>query len=267
MARGLCERIFDHAIERGWIVPGQSVVLDPFGGIGSTGIIGASNNVQVVMVELEKKFVNLAKANIKLHRRMWKVFEDPIPVMLQGDSRRLTTILRGRVLDAVIASPPYAGSLRGDGSQKETAAESRAKRRTAGGSLGQSQRTAGYGSPGNLGNLPGETFWSAAAMILKEVHQILKPEGICIWVTQRYVRKGKIVPFPHHWLTLCEACGFEFVEWIKASKVKEQRHPSLFGGEAVKRKDRKGFYRRLYEKEHPDLAIDWEDIVVVKKPA
>ena len=56
-------------------------------------------------------------------------------------------------VDSIISSPPYAETLKGDGTQNETAAESRAKRVTAGGSLGQSQRTQGYGSKGNLGNL------------------------------------------------------------------------------------------------------------------
>jgi len=60
-------------------------------------------------------------------------------------------------VDAVISSPPYAETLKGDGTQSETAAESRAKRITGSGSLGQSQRTQGYGSKGNLGNLkPGK---------------------------------------------------------------------------------------------------------------
>ena len=47
MARGLCEWIFIHAIERGWIVPGRSVVLDPFGGVSTTAIIGASRGVRI----------------------------------------------------------------------------------------------------------------------------------------------------------------------------------------------------------------------------
>jgi hypothetical protein len=60
-------------------------------------------------------------------------------------------------VDAILSSPPYAQTLKGDGTQAETAAESRAKRITEGGSLGQSQRTQGYGSKGNLGNLkPGD---------------------------------------------------------------------------------------------------------------
>jgi DNA modification methylase len=57
-------------------------------------------------------------------------------------------------VDAVISSPPYAETLKGDNSERETAKDSRAKRRTQGGSLGQSQRHQGYGGDGNLGNLP-----------------------------------------------------------------------------------------------------------------
>lgn len=57
-------------------------------------------------------------------------------------------------LDAVVSSPPYAESIKGDHGERETAAESTAKRQTPGGSLGQSQRHGGYGATvGNIGNL------------------------------------------------------------------------------------------------------------------
>jgi DNA modification methylase len=55
-------------------------------------------------------------------------------------------------VDSIISSPPYAESIKGDHAEQETAQESRAKRRTQGGSLGQSQRHGGYGvSDGQLG--------------------------------------------------------------------------------------------------------------------
>ena len=58
MAYGLLERIYDHAVAEGWLHAG-SVVADPFGGIGSTGLLGAYRGVQVVCVELEEKFCRL----------------------------------------------------------------------------------------------------------------------------------------------------------------------------------------------------------------
>ena len=57
-------------------------------------------------------------------------------------------------LDAVVTSPPYAESIKGAHGEEETAEQSKAKRKTAGGSLGQSQRHGGYGvSDGQIGAL------------------------------------------------------------------------------------------------------------------
>jgi hypothetical protein len=56
-------------------------------------------------------------------------------------------------LAAVVTSPPYADSVKGQHGETETAAETTAKRNTPGGSLGKSQRHGGYGSKGNIGNL------------------------------------------------------------------------------------------------------------------
>lgn len=62
--------------------------------------------------------------------------------------------LRAGEVQAVITSPPYAESIKGDHAERETAEESRAKRNTPGGSTGKSCRFGGYGaSEGNIGNL------------------------------------------------------------------------------------------------------------------
>lgn len=616
MAHGLTERIFDYAIARGWIVPGESVVVDPFGGIGSTGIVGASRGVKVLCCELEQKFVDLAKQNFELHRRTWEACGDPLPVIVQGDSRRLCEVLGPALADCVVEQPledatmnldaqhtqaiqgpdgandsslgvpPYgplfsledtrenevfrcgvsAHSLRGGGKSSldcetagrrptdgfkdndeewdssknpigctqtriqdrkkasgypgrretrelqarqeqcpvslddyqgqvpevrddgepgdspqerrplrqpaeepgsalqllpherdeaevvgceegrvanakeqravplesqaaciissppfldslasgETAADMKARWPDAklGGSWGQSygssdgnlaamptgnvdsiissppysssnqqysetdgcrkrlqdageptsgcglmrskhSMTDGYGTdPGNLGNLPAgdvadaivssppfmsqsnrgaadptfahkfngeqrysdespvdprktvggdrnsdavkaereqrardianlgeivvdsgatglqhtETFWSAAREIVQQCFQILRPGGVAIWVCKDFVRKGQRVPFSADWQRLCIACGFEPVEWIKASLVKEQRHPGLFGDEIVERTERKGFFRRLAEKKGSP-KIDEEDVLILRKPS
>lgn len=148
--------------------------------------------------------------NFDLHRRTWEEFGDPLPVLVQGDSRRFAEIvgevagvvtsppyadtivnvekdnatpgnqvrkdgcasskgtkairygttpgqigsLKAGTLDGAITSPPYAESIKGPHKETETAEQSQAKRNTAGGSLGQSQRHGGYGATeGNIGNL------------------------------------------------------------------------------------------------------------------
>ena len=95
MARGLVERIFDELFALGALKAGD-LVCDPFGGIGSTAISGAARGCRVVCCELEPRFVELGKANIDLHRRDWEAMGRPIPVMVQGDSRRLTRADRER---------------------------------------------------------------------------------------------------------------------------------------------------------------------------
>ncbi len=210
-ARGLIEEIYCYLIREGHLSAG-SVVVDPFGGIGTGGIVGAYKGIQWIGCELEPKFVALAKANFKLHRRRWQSLGVPMPKIVRGDSRKLRKSLgkaladcvvssppyaevivnvekegaalgsqvrrngiasskgtssdrygatsgqlgnlpAGTVADVILSSPPYAESLTGDNTAKETASESTAKRRTAGGSLGASCRHAGYGGPENLGNL------------------------------------------------------------------------------------------------------------------
>ena len=111
MSRGLLERIITHLFDCG--VERDSLILDPFGGIGTTAIIGASHGLRVVCVELEPKFVELARQNIEKWRRDWDDMGLPQPIIIQGDSRDLRTVLT--YADAVVSSPPYAEIATGAG--------------------------------------------------------------------------------------------------------------------------------------------------------
>lgn len=74
----------------------------------------------------------------------------------QGESTGQIAALKPGAVDAVISSPPYAESVKGDHREIETAKESHAARTNPGqgGSLGKSQRFGGYGATaGNIGNL------------------------------------------------------------------------------------------------------------------
>lgn len=124
-----------------------------------------------------------------------------------------------------------------------------------------------YGdSEGQIGTQTGETFWSAARLIVQESFTILRPGAVAVFVCKDYIRKGRRVAFSDDWQRLCESAGFVLVERIRASLVKDDAAPSLFGGMDVRTTKRCSFFRRLYEKRHPENAINWEDIVVVRKP-
>ncbi len=113
MAYGLLKRILDHCKDEGW----GGVIVDPFGGIGSTGILGAYDGYQVICCELEAKFVSLAKQNFELHRRGFEEFGCPYPVIIQGDSRKLCSVIEESV-ELIISSPPYEESLSARGGRQ-----------------------------------------------------------------------------------------------------------------------------------------------------
>jgi hypothetical protein len=435
-ARGLVTRIYRHMLEQGWIKPGD-VCFDPFGGIGTGGIVAASLGLQWVGCELEERFYNLALENFALHRRTWEAMGDPLPVILHGDSRnaaalvrahgvvssppfldarngttastssnggpctdRIASVANGDLLgdtpgqlggmptgdlDAAISSPPYAetatngsrenraanldkagidskawlgnarctqgrsegyGAAPGQlGAMKEGAIDSvlssppyseslrkgeptdpvkshanQARDIMAGkgiashygetpgqlGNLKEGDVDAAVSSPpfedseaiapranglmekvakkhgnnkarqescdmqdygrsaGQLGNDTGETFWAAARQIVEQTYLLLKPGGIAAWVCKDYVKAGKRVPFCDNWARLCEACGFEVIQRVRAMLVKEETHAGLFGA-VTKKTERKSFFRRLHERKPGAVRIDWEEVLFMRK--
>ena len=287
--------------------------------------------------------------------------------------------LKSGALDAAITSPPYAESIKGDHKETETAKESRAKRNTPGGSLGQSQRHGGYGategnignlkegkldavvtsppfggsdqpcasqtkakkdyhaftrgdgtkrdhqmqSEGNIGNLKegtvdgcvtsppfddiaqkggdridfskskeggktrtraresfnegygttagqvgntsNQTYWQAMKTVYEQVYLALKPGAVFCAVLKDYVKNKQRVPLCDDTCTLLTSVGFHVFERTRAWVVQETREPSLFGGEVVKTKSRKSFFRRLAESKGSP-PIDWEEVIWCRKP-
>ena len=65
-AKGLIERIVDYLLASGALQAGD-LVVDPFGGIASGGIVCAYRGLNWLGVELEPRFVDLGQGNIRLH--------------------------------------------------------------------------------------------------------------------------------------------------------------------------------------------------------
>lgn len=109
---GLIERIYDYLLDRGYVHKGDTVG-DPFGGVAVGGLAAAYRGLRWVGVELEPKFINLARANINLHRSKLEYLNLPLPQIIQGDSRRFDELIPGR--DAVITSPPFTQGYQSGG--------------------------------------------------------------------------------------------------------------------------------------------------------
>ncbi len=168
-------------------------------------------------------------------------------------------------VDGAVTSPPYGGNDKGDYS---TGARDPHGKHFAGefrGSYGHTDGNAGDMPTGDV-SLP-ETYWGACAEIYRQCLRLLRPGGVAAIVIKNYVKDGQIVDLVQQTETLLKALGWEHIETILASLVKETRRPTLFGDEKVERVERIGFFRRLYNKKHPENRIDYEAVICMRKPA
>ncbi len=167
--------------------------------------------------------------------------------------------------DACVSSPPYEGSLEGksDSLHHKNAPDSKMRKSIRAGRTCQDFHY--NGTEGNVGNTSGDTFWQAARQIVEQTALCLKDGACSAWIVKRYVKAGKVVPFPDQWASLLEQCGFRVVCRARAWLVQETREPGLFEAEVVTRTERKSFFRRLHEKKSPGTRIDWEDVIFAVK--
>lgn len=94
-------------------VPKGATLLDPMAGVGTTGVEGILLGRNVILIDIEKKFSELAQKNIANVRKRIKqnVFKPALgkATIITGDSRDLPALLKQTLqnADSVITSPPY----------------------------------------------------------------------------------------------------------------------------------------------------------------
>jgi hypothetical protein len=158
MAYGLLTRIVRRMVDEGWVEAGQ-VVGDPFGGIGTGGIVSAYYGLHWVGVELEPRFVELAGKNFDLHRPRWENLPGCVaPRIVNGDSRRFAGLVGEAA--AVVTSPPYAEAIKNEQNDSDvlSAKEARGEIDQASfrspGPYSQCRQKRSYGTtPGQIGAL------------------------------------------------------------------------------------------------------------------
>ena len=169
----------------------------------------------------------------------------------------------GTALDAIATSPPYLG---GGHHPDQTGAWN-----TNGRGQGGGKELAGYGdTEGQIGKTDKETYWQAVYQIYQSCFLSLRVGGVIGIVVKDYCSGGKRVKLCDDTATLLEHCGFVIVERIHAMLVSEERHDDFFDGETVKKKERKSFFRRLYEAKVPEgdeRRIDFEEVIIARKTA
>lgn len=171
-------------------------------------------------------------------------------------------------IDAVISSPPYEKSVSSDRDGIDWEKAGRPDRMIPHETAHYPQGVHGdfrYSkSQNNLGNSSGDTFWSASKEIVSQCYDLLKPNGMSIWVCKDYIKAKKRVPFSDRWLFLCESVGFKLVCRHQASLVKEHGIQTTIHGDKKITTERKSFFRRLAESKGSP-RIDYEDVLCLVK--
>jgi DNA modification methylase len=197
--------------------PGQ-VVLDPLAGIGTTVVEAVLLDRRAVGVELEDRWVALAKANLD---HMLPVGRRHLAEILLGDARRLPEVLgdlTGR-FDLVVTSPPYAC----DAGMIDKPAW------LAGGRLCPAE-TLNYSSDrANLGHARGAVYETAMAEIYAACHAVLRPGGRLVVVTKNTRRKGRTLDLAGLTVALASAAGFTYLGHVIAL------HAAIRNGDLVAR--------------------------------
>lgn len=147
MSTRLAEYLVTHYTKEG------ETIVDPFGGVGTTGVVGALNNRNVVLNELEPRFVNFIKQTKKNVECQTLDFSPHGSITVhQGDSRKLSEILSAP-LDSCVTSPPYARVQGGEKGIITNGYES-TDPKNKGCALGSSSPRTYSVDPANIDNLP-----------------------------------------------------------------------------------------------------------------
>ena len=111
-----------------------------------------------------------------------------------------------------------------------------------------------------------ETYLSAMLTVYRELHAVLKPAGVVCLVTKNPVKAGAIRRLDADTIRLMEAAGFALIERKMAMLSEDLGEQRRFDGGTDKvRRERKSFFKRLFERKRPDLRVDHEDVMFFRK--
>jgi DNA modification methylase len=185
-------------------VPG-ALVVDPLAGIGTTTVEAALLDRRAVGVELEDRWVTLARANLE---HMLPAGRRRLAEVRAGDARHLLEVLGDLTgtIDLIVTSPPYAC----DAGVIDKAAW------VAGGRLCLSDTLNYSADRANLGHARGTAYEAAMAEIYAACHTVLRPGGRLVVVTKNTRRKGRTLDLAGLTVDLAASAGFSYLGHVIA---------------------------------------------------
>jgi modification methylase len=198
-------------------VYGESPVLDPMAGIGTTLVEAMLLGMDAVGIEYEKKFADEANMNIEHVRKSFCEVRLGNTVCLHGDARKLDCISHpSSLFNFILFSPPYGeqhgkgGSIfNADGTVTEKFrskfASSKIRRK---GFLDTS-------SPNNIDNVRhGPAYLCEMLKVYSECYRVLASGKLMAVVVRDIRRNSLTVPVAADTIGLCRQAGFELFDII-----------------------------------------------------
>ncbi|MHB1929418.1 MAG: TRM11 family SAM-dependent methyltransferase [Acidimicrobiales bacterium] len=230
--------------------PGD-LVVDPMAGTGTTVVEAALANRRCVGVELEARWVALARANLD---HVLPPAVRSLAEVRAGDARVLPELLgdlAGRV-DLIVTSPPYAC----DAGVIDKGAWQSGKSMCDRESLNYSTSRA------NLGHARGDAYLAEMAAVYSACFAVLRPGGLLVTVTKNMRRAGRLVDLAGITVRLAHEAGFAYLQHVVALLG------AVRGGELV---GHPSFWqlrqtRLARANGHPVHLTVHEDVLVLAKP-
>lgn len=193
----------------------QTVIVDPFAGVGSTIVAAQRLGKHGIGIELNPTFAELARARCTQPTLFTE--QDGTATIHTANALDTATILAHQSVDFVVTSPPYWNIL----NQKRTA-DYKAIRTYS-------------DADADLGNIAdyGE-FMQQIQRVFAGVYQVLRNGSYCCVVVMDIRRKNRFYPFHSDIATMMQAIGFiydDLIIWDRRHEYNNMRplgYPSVF---------------------------------------
>jgi DNA modification methylase len=232
---------------------GESPVLDPMTGIGTTLVEAMLLGMDAVGIEYEKQFADQANSNIKDIERTFDQTRLGSADCFHGDARNLK--YADNSFNSILFSPPYGeqhgkgGSIfNADGSVtgkfREKFHSSKIRR----------QGFLDVSSPDNIDNVRyGRRYLSEMMKVYSECYRVLAPGKFMVVVVKDIKKNSLTIPLASDIIMLCQSVGFQLFDII----INKTYFPSFWILDRAKKDQAKGIMHPLRNHEY---------VLVFRKP-
>lgn len=183
---------------------GESTVLDPMSGIGTTLVEAMLLGLDSKGLELEQNFVRQANTNIQKIKKEFKGLKTIGEAnCILGDARRM--MFKDNSFNSIIFSPPYWITL-GKGTKKKSVSKNFLKKHK---DLPEPYSP----NPENIGNKTRYIdYLDEMLKVYKECFRVLRPGKFMAIIIKDIRRKGLTIPLGADTIKLCERAGFRLFD-------------------------------------------------------